>query len=127
VGGRVCWLSGCSRTLSWQGSPSWFGGARIAGWCHPLRGTCMLTSLLHSPSHATCSHGFPWCSMKSIGSVLLCHKIPLCLLHRVSIRVVTVPCLTVRRVSQVVCQTAPEAASYLIDEKLKNSSCAPLS
>src|SRR4051794_140203 len=33
----------------------------------------MLTSLLHLPSYATCSHGFTWCSMKSIGSVLLCH------------------------------------------------------
>jgi hypothetical protein len=34
----------------------------------------MLTSLLHLPSYSTCSHGFPWCSMKSIGSVSLCHK-----------------------------------------------------
>jgi len=62
----------------------------------------MLTSLLHLPSYATCSHGFTWCSMKSIGSVSLCHK-------------------------AARCQAALQAASILIPEKRKNGLYASFS
>ena len=58
----------------------------------------MLTSLLDGTSDVIHSSPFPRCSMKSIGAVSLCFKAALC-------------------------QRAPQAASYLIDEKLKNSLC----
>jgi hypothetical protein len=80
----------------------------------------MLTHLLDGMSHATCSHGFTWCSMKSIGSVSLCHKITLCLLHRAFIRVTMVPSLMVRPVSSMIGQVPLQAASSLITDSPKN-------
>ena len=83
----------------------------------------MLMSLLDGMSHATCSRGFTWCSMKSIGSVSLCNKITSSLVRSVPVRVATVPSLVVYPVSPLRGQSALQAASILITEKLTNGSC----
>ena len=77
----------------------------------------MLTNLLDGMSHATCSHRFTWCSMKSIGSVSLCNKIPLCLLRRAFIRVAMLPSLMMCPVSSMRHQAALQATSSLVAEK----------
>jgi len=80
----------------------------------------MLIHLLDHTSHATHSHGFAWCSMKSIRCVSSCHKITPCLVRSASIRVVMVPCLIVHRVSPMIDQAALQAASSFFTEKIKN-------
>jgi hypothetical protein len=77
----------------------------------------MLTNLLDGISHATCSRGFTWCSMKSIGSVSLCNKIPSYLLRRASIRMAIVSCLMAHLLSSIICKVDLQDNSYLFTNK----------
>src|SRR5205807_1546581 len=79
----------------------------------------MLTSLLDGTSDIIPSSLFPRRSMKSIGSVSLCHKAALWVVCPTSIRG-TVLAPMGHGASHALYQTALQAASILIAETLKN-------
>jgi len=75
----------------------------------------MLMKLLDCTSHTTYFRGFAWCSMKSIGHVLLWHK--------AALWVATPLRVIIHRVSYAVYQAALQATSSLVSEKLDTSPC----